>query len=255
MIGDNDNGNNGHKLKHFGAKSILPNMITVLALSVGATAIRFAMEGRWNAAVLAIVVAGVLDGMDGSVARLLKSTSRFGAELDSLSDVISFGVAPGVLLYMWSLNGIKGLGWVIALAFTICCALRLARFNSNLDVDDEPRKKAGFLTGLPSPVAAGLALLPIMATIEFGEGFYSRPDFVGVYSAAICFGMISKFPTYAFRTVIIRKEYLVYTLLMFGLFAASITTYGWQMLILAGFFYILSIPVSVYRFHILTKKS
>jgi len=250
-----ENGQNNQKLKHFGAKNILPNMITVLALSAGATAIRFAIEGRWNAAVIAIVIAGVLDGMDGSVARLLKSTSKFGAELDSLSDVISFGVAPAVLLYMWSLSGIKGLGWVIALAITICCALRLARFNSNLDDDDEPRKKAGFLTGLPSPVAAGLALLPVMATLEYGQGFYSKPEFVGFYSALICFGMISKFSTYAFRTLIIKKEYLVPLLLVFGLFAASITTYGWTMLILVGFFYILSIPVSVYRFYILTKKA
>ena len=243
------------RLKHIGAKSILPNMITVLALSVGATAIRFAMEGRWNWAVLAIVIAGILDGMDGSVARLLKSTSRFGAELDSLSDVISFGVAPGVLLYMWSIHALGGLGWVIALAFIICCALRLARFNSNLDVDDGPRKTTGFLTGLPSPVAAGLALLPMMATTEYGQGFYTNPEFVGFYSAVICLGMVSKFPTYAFRTLIIRKDYLVYTLLLFGLFAAAVTVYGWQMLILAGLFYILSIPVSVYRFHVLSKKA
>ncbi|MCH7630870.1 MAG: phosphatidylcholine/phosphatidylserine synthase [Proteobacteria bacterium] len=247
--------NRDRKLKHFGAKSILPNMITILALSVGATAIRFAMEERWDAAVLAIVIAGVLDGMDGSVARLLKSTSRFGAELDSLSDVVAFGVAPGVLLYMWSIQALGGLGWVIALAFTICCALRLARYNSNLDVDDEPRKKAGFLTGLPAPVAAGLALLPVMAASEYGQGFYTNPEFVGLYSAAICFGMISKFPTYAFRTLMIRKEYLVYTLLLFGLFAASVTAYGWQMLIIAGLFYILSVPVSVYRFYALSKKA
>ena len=254
MIKPNNNPGKGRRrLKHLGAKSILPNMITVLGLSAGATAIRFAMEGRWIAAVLAIIIAAILDGMDGSVARLLKSTSRFGAELDSLADVVSFGVAPGVLIYMWSIKGLGGLGWVIALAFTICCALRLARFNSNLDVDDEPRKKAGFLTGLPAPVAAGLALMPIMATAEYGEGFYSTPDFVGIYSAMICFGMVARFPTYAFRTLMIRRDLLVYTLLLFGLFAAAITTYGWQMLILVGFFYLLSIPVSVYRFHFLTK--
>lgn len=243
------------RLKHLSARAILPNMITVLALSAGATAIRFAIEGRWQAAMLAIVLAGILDGLDGSIARRLKSTSKFGAELDSLSDVISFGVAPALLLYMWGLKALGGLGWVIALAFTVCCALRLARYNSKLEDDEEPRRKAGFLTGLPAPVAAGLALLPVMAMTEFGPGFYTNPELLGLYAAVICLGMVSKIPTYAFRTLIIRHDYLVHALLVVVLFAAAVMAYDWRPLIAAGMFYIFSIPVSLYRFHILTKSA
>ncbi|MEE8258183.1 MAG: CDP-diacylglycerol--serine O-phosphatidyltransferase [Sphingomonadales bacterium] len=242
------------RLKHLSGRAIFPNMITILGLSAGATAIRFAMEGRWGLAVFAIVIAAVLDGLDGSVARLLKSTSKFGAELDSLSDMISFGVAPAVLLYSWNLKTLGGFGWIIALAITVCCALRLARFNSKLDDDDEPRRKAGFLTGLPAPVAAGLGIMPVMVMMEYGNGFFTSPEFVGVYTALLCFGMVSKIPTYAFRGLIIRRDYLVHTLLFVALFAAAVTAYAWQPFIFAGLFYLLTIPVSVYRFHILQKS-
>ncbi|HXV73311.1 MAG TPA: phosphatidylcholine/phosphatidylserine synthase, partial [Sphingomonadales bacterium] len=159
----------GRRLRVLGFRFILPSSVTVLALAAGATAIRFALDGRFEAAMAAIVVAGVLDGIDGSIARFLKTPTKFGAELDSLSDVVSFGVAPAVLLYLWALKDLKGGGWILALAFIVCCALRLARFNSRLEDDDEPRRKAGFLTGIPSPVAAGLAILPVMAAAEFGR--------------------------------------------------------------------------------------
>ncbi len=234
---------------------MIPNILTLLALAAGLTAIRFGLEGRWEHAVLAIFVAAVLDALDGRIARLLKGASKFGAELDSLSDMISFGVAPAVLLYSWNLKTLGGFGWIIALAFTVCCALRLARFNSKLDDDDEPRRKAGFLTGLPAPVAAGLGLMPVMVMLEYGNGFFTSPEFVGVYTALLCFGMVSKIPTYAFRGLIIRREYLVHTLLLVSLFAAAVTAYAWQPFIFAGLFYLLTIPVSVYRFHVLNKSS
>jgi len=243
------------RLQHLNAKAILPNIITVLALSAGATGIRFALDGRWEVAVLAIVIAGVLDGTDGSIARLLKSTTKFGAELDSLSDMVSFGVAPAALAYIWVLNDLGGVGWIIALAFIVCCALRLARYNSRLDDDSEPLHKAGFLTGLPAPVAAGLSMLPLMAYMEFGAGFYSNPKVVGFYAALICLGMVAKFPTYAFRTLIIRKEHLVPSLLLASLFAAAVTTYGWLVLIFAGLVYALSVPVSLYRYQQIKKTA
>ncbi len=241
------------RLKHLSFRAMVPNMITVLALSAGATAVRFALDGRFQAAMLAIVIAGILDGLDGSIARLLKTPSRFGAELDSLSDVVSFGVAPGVVLYLWTLEGLKGLGWVLALAFIICCALRLARFNSKLEDDEEPRRKAGFLTGIPAPVGAGLALVPIMLASETGSEFFMNPEAVGIYTALICFGMISKLPTYSFRTIIIHRDYMVPLLFLVGLIAALVTTYGWWTLIVFAIFYILTIPVSVYRFYKISK--
>lgn len=256
---DESNGFNvpvtGRRLRHLGFRYILPSTVTVLALAAGATAIRFALDGRFEAAMMAIVVAGVLDGIDGSIARLLKTPTKFGAELDSLSDVVSFGVAPAVLIYLWALKDLKGGGWIVALAFIVCCALRLARFTSRLDDDDEPRRKAGFLTGIPSPVAAGLAILPVMLVAEYGPGFYARPELVAVYAAALCLGMVSKVPTYSFRTLLIRREYLVHLLLVVGLFAAAITAYGWMPLIAAGAFYWLSVPLSWYRFSRLTAPS
>lgn len=242
------------RLKHLSIRAIAPNMITVLALSAGATAIRFALEGRFEEAMLAVLVAAILDGLDGGIARLLKTTSKFGAELDSLSDVISFGVAPAIILYNWNLKSLGGLGWILALAFIVSCALRLARFNSKLEDDEEPRRKAGFLTGIPAPVGAMLGLMPIMLAIEFSAEL-DRPELMGFTTALVCFGMVSKMPTYSFRSIIIRKDLMVPMLFLVGLMAAVATTYGWWTLIAPSVFYILSIPVGVYRFSKLTKTS
>ena len=139
---------------------LLPNMITLLALCSGVTAIRFAFEGRYELAVGSVMLAVILDAVDGRLARLLKGTSRFGAELDSLADFVNFGVAPAILLYVWSLNSLHTLGWVIALVLAICCALRLARFNVALDDPNKPAWASRFFTGAPAPAGAGLALLP-----------------------------------------------------------------------------------------------
>jgi len=141
-------------------RAMLPNAITAAALCAGLTGVRFAIEGQWAFAILAVALAGVLDGIDGRIARLLKAQSRFGAELDSLADCLSFGMAPALILYMWSLKDLERFGWFAALAFAICCALRLARFNAQIDVEDQPHKSAGFLTGVPAPVGAGLAFTP-----------------------------------------------------------------------------------------------
>ena len=130
-------------------RAMLPNVITAAALCSGLTGIRFAIDGDWTYAILAVVLAGVLDGIDGRIARLLNAQSRFGAELDSLADSLSFGMAPAIILFLWSLRELDRFGWFAALAFAICCALRLARFNAQIDVEDQPHKSAGFLTGVP----------------------------------------------------------------------------------------------------------
>ena len=160
---------------HIPVRSLAPNAITVLALCAGMFGVRFAYLEQWESAVTAILIAGVFDGLDGSVARLLKGTTKFGAELDSLSDVISFGVAPALIMYMWVLSDVKGLGWLMSLMFAICMALRLARFNTVMK-DDElgAEVKAGYFTGIPAPASAALALWPMILSFEFGFKFLSE---------------------------------------------------------------------------------
>src|ERR1700733_14675611 len=162
------------RIQELPVNRIVPNVLTLLALCAGMTAIRFALNGNFPAAVYAIIVAGVLDGLDGRVARLLKVTSRFGAELDSLSDFISFGVAPAVVMYLWTMSALHSVGWAIVLFYAVCCALRLARFNTQLTVEPAPHT-AGFFTGVPAPAGAGLVLMPMFVSFEWGEWIVRSP--------------------------------------------------------------------------------
>jgi len=158
------------KLRHFTVRTLAANVVTTLALSAGMTAVRFALEQRFELAVVFVIAASVLDALDGAVARLLKSTSRFGAELDSLSDVIAFGVAPAFLIYSWGLVEMERAGWIVSLAFGVACALRLARYNARLEVeDDDPSRSLGFFTGVPAPAGAGLVLLPMLLLMGTGS--------------------------------------------------------------------------------------
>lgn len=235
-------------------RGMVPNMVTMLALAAGVTSLKFALQGQWSLAVFAVVLAGVFDGIDGSIARLLRSASRFGAELDSLSDVISFGLAPAVILYLWALQGLGGLGWVVALFFVICCALRLARFNSKLDDEDEPRKAAGFLTGIPAPVGAGLALLPMMLSFEIESDFFRTPGLVGIIAALVATGMVSRMATFSFKQIVIQREQIIPMLLGVGLLAAAITVYHWVMVIAIAVGYAATLPFSVWKFHRISRQ-
>ena len=151
----------GRRIGGISLRAFAPNAITALALCFGLTGVRFAIGEEWDKALAAIIFAGVLDGMDGRIARLLRAQSKFGAELDSLSDVIAFGVAPAMILFLWSLQYAPKFGWTAALAIAVCCALRLARFNSRMDAEIQPHKSAGFLTGIPAPAGAGLAFVHV----------------------------------------------------------------------------------------------
>jgi CDP-diacylglycerol--serine O-phosphatidyltransferase len=142
-------------------RAMIPNAITALALCFGPTGVSLAIGGEWQKALAAIVLAGVLDGVDGRIARLLRAQSKFGAELDSLSDNIAFGTAPALILFLWSLQTAPRFGWIAALALAVCCALRLARFNARIDAAEQPHKSAGFNTGVPAPAGAGLAFVPV----------------------------------------------------------------------------------------------
>src|SRR3990172_6287574 len=180
---------------------VLPNLITLLALCAGLTSIRMAAEQRFGLAIAFIAIAAALDGIDGRMARFLKSTSRFGAELDSITDFLNFGVAPAVLLYVWALDDLRSLGWIAALIFAICAALRLARFNAALDATDKPEWKANFFVGVPAPAGAMIVMLPLyVELVAVPHGFLTAPV-VLVYTIAIGLLMVSKVPTWSGKLI------------------------------------------------------
>jgi len=216
-------------------RALVPNAITVAALCSGLTGIRFAIVGNWEKAILMVILAGLLDGIDGRIARLLKAQSRFGAELDSLADSLSFGMAPALILFLWSLQDLPRFGWFAALALAICCALRLARFNAQIDTDDQPHKSAGFLTGVPAPVGAGLAFLPLYLWLASGWTIFREPVFVSAWVALIAFLMISNLATLSWTSLRPRRNIRLEMLALAGLvFAALLTEPWWTLVALCG---------------------
>lgn len=237
-------------------RAMLPNAVTAAAMCAGLTGVRFAATAatredavlaaqEWKYAVASIVVAGVLDGIDGRVARALKAQSRFGAELDSLADNVSFGVAPALVLFMWSLQDAARLGWFAALAFAVCMALRLARFNARIDLADEPRKQAGFLTGVPAPVGAGLAFLPMYLWFETGLPELRDPWLVGPWLGAIAFLLISALPTLSWSKLRPRKNVRLELIALVGLFGAALITEPWFTLVAICVIYLLTVPLGM----------
>lgn len=220
---------------------LIPNAITLMALCSGVTGIRFALEGRWQLAVGAIILAAVLDGLDGRIARLVGSTTKLGAELDSLSDVVSFGVAPAVMMYLWTLHDLRGLGWAIALVFAICCALRLARFNAGLDEEDPPPWAHQYFTGVPAPAGGLLLLLPLVMSFEFGPGFVSSAWFSAIMAMLVGGLMVSRLPTFSLKGMKVPMRHAWLTLLGFGAFAAFLLSNLWLTLICTGVLYLGSI--------------
>ncbi|MGC2200509.1 MAG: CDP-diacylglycerol--serine O-phosphatidyltransferase [Stellaceae bacterium] len=223
---------------------MVPNVLTLLALCAGMTAIRFAMGGNYPAAVFSIIAAGVFDGLDGRMARLLRVTSSFGAELDSLSDFVSFGVAPAAVLYLWTLSDLHGLGWAIALLFAVCCALRLARFNTET-TSERPSYAAPFFTGAPAPAGAGLVMVPMFLSFEWGDWLFRSPYLSAVTVTGIALLMISKVPTVSLKRIRIPHHMVIPTLLAFGVATAFLTTEPWLTLTAVGIVYVSSIPFTV----------
>lgn len=227
---------------------LLPNLITLLALCSGITAIRLGIEGRFELAIACIMVAVVLDALDGRLARFLKGTSRFGAELDSLTDFVNFGVAPALLLYIWSLNSLRTAGWVIALIYAICCALRLARFNVALDEPDKPQWSNLFFTGAPAPAGAGLVLLPFylsfLGFVDDGHGFALL---IGPYVVLVALLMVSRIPTFSGKNTGSRiPRELVLPVLGLGSFSAiMLIAFPWEFLTVVAIIYLVLIPVSI----------
>jgi CDP-diacylglycerol--serine O-phosphatidyltransferase len=232
-------------------RGLIPNAITALALCFGLTAVRFAVSASqgnvedWQLALACTVIAGVLDGMDGRIARLLRAQSKFGAELDSLSDNVAFGTAPALILFLWSLQHAPKFGWAAALALAVCCALRLARFNARLDAAEQPHKSAGFNTGVPAPAGAGLAFLPIFLWLVSGQNpiFQSWPV-VMVWTLLVAVLMISSLPTYSWSSIRIRREWRLFTLAGIAVLGAALLTATWYTLLVLGILYLAMIPVA-----------
>ena len=235
-------------------RAMAPNAITAAALCVGLTGIRFAIGGEFDKAVMAIIFAGLLDGIDGRIARLLNAQSRFGAELDSLADSISFGVAPALILYLWALQPLQTLGWLAALAFAICCVLRLARFNARIDMADEPRKAAGFLTGVPAPVGAGLAFLPLYLWIASGKSErFADPVLVAGWLVVIAFLLISNMPTLSWGKLRPRRSIRLEVLALVGLTVAALLNEPWLTLVGICLIYLATLPFGVWS-HLKVKR-
>jgi CDP-diacylglycerol--serine O-phosphatidyltransferase len=226
---------------------LLPNALTTLALAAGMNGIRFAVQERWEASVIAIVIAAVLDVLDGRAARLLNAQSRFGAELDSLSDVVCFGVAPAILLYLWSLHGAGNFGWLATLAFGICAALRLARFNAALSATSLRQAKAPFFVGVPTPAGAGLAILPVIVDFETGPLLADYPFLVAIWTVVVALLMVSRIPTPSLAAIHIRPRMRLPLLALIGIAAGASVDVPWAALLCAGLIYICCVPVLVLR--------
>jgi CDP-diacylglycerol--serine O-phosphatidyltransferase len=233
---------------------MIPNILTLLALCAGMTAVRFAMNGNFQAAVLAIIVAGIFDGLDGRIARLLKSTSSFGAELDSLADFVSFGVAPAAVLYLWTMSALSSLGWAIVLFFAVCCALRLARFNTQAAAE-LPSYAAPFFTGAPAPAGAGLVMVPMFLSFEWGDWLFRSPYLNAVTVTGVALLMISKVPTVSLKRIRIPHNLVIPTLLGVGVLTAFFTTAPWPTLTLIGVVYVGSVPFTVRAYYRLRRAA
>ena len=229
-------------------RAMLPNAITAAALCSGLTGIRFAIDGNWSLSIFAVVLAGLLDGIDGRIARLLKAQSRFGAEMDSLADSLSFGMAPALILFLWSLQDLPRIGWFASLAFAICCALRLARFNAQIDEDEQPHKSAGFLTGVPAPVGAGLAFLPFFLWMATGEAFFREPWLVGPWVLFMALLMISSIATFSWTSIRPQRSVRLELLALFGIVFAALLLEPWWTLALISVVYLALMPYAMIKY-------
>ena len=229
-------------------RAVVPNAITAAAMCSGLTGIRFAIEGDWEKSLFAVVLAGVLDGIDGRIARMLKGQSRFGAELDSLADSLSFGMAPALILYLWSLQDLPRFGWFACLAFALAATLRLARFNAQIDEDEQPHKSAGFLTGVPAPVGAGLAFLPFYLWIATGDALFRDPWVNMIWIALMAFLMISNIATLSWSAIKPQRSIRLELIFVVGLLFAALLTEPWWTLVAICVVYLALMPMGIYRY-------
>ena len=236
------------------ARVILPNMLTLIGVCIGLTSIRFALDGRFEFAVVAIILAAVIDGLDGRIARLIKGTSKVGKELDSLTDMISFGVAPAFIMYFWKLNTLGRFGWLVCLIYVICVALRLARFNVNSD--QEPSWRDNFFEGVPSPAGGILVLTPLifsMTNFEFIQINYEIV--VPIFFILTSLLLISKFPSYSLKKIVIQRKTTIFLLFGIVLFFGLLLIYPFNVIALSAIIYLTMLPISFLHYQKLKKQN
>ena len=234
-------------------KSLLPNALTILGVCLGLSSIKFALDQNYAMAIIAIGFAAILDTLDGRVARLVKGTSKVGKELDSLTDVISFGVAPGFIMYFWVLNEIGKLGWMFVLIYTVCCALRLARFNLTV-IEEAESWKINFFQGIPSPAAAGLVLLPLILNLSGLIQFENKAIISSATILTTSFLMVSNIQTYSLKRILIPRRLGIFLLLGIGIYLSLVIFYTFVTLFFSGLIYVALIPISYFHYRDKNKK-
>ena len=235
------------------ARMILPNMLTLIGVCIGLSSIKFALDEKFKLSIIAIIFAALIDGLDGRIARLIKGTSKVGKELDSLTDVISFGVAPSFIMYFWSLNNLGKFGWLLCLIYVVCVALRLARFN--VSSNNEPSWKDNFFEGVPSPAGGILVLMPLIFSLSGFDFFIiSYNILVPVFFISVSFLLISKFPTYSLKKIIIPRSMTVFLLFGIVLFFGLLLIYPFKVIFLSGFIYLSLIPISFLHYRKINKQ-
>ncbi|HWA70309.1 MAG TPA: CDP-diacylglycerol--serine O-phosphatidyltransferase [Rhizomicrobium sp.] len=237
------------RLEDLSISKLVPSSITLLALASGVTAIRFAMHGEWTSAVAFIIASMILDMLDGRAARLLGADSRFGAQLDSLADLVSFGVAPAIILYMWSLQQIGDRGWIAALVFCAASAIRLARFNVESVRDEGATKSNPYFTGLPTPAAACMVLLPLLISFQWDDSVMIRPWVSVVFIAVTSLLMVSRLPTPSIKYMKLQRQHRVVAGIGFAAFGAALIAWPWATMTIGLLIYVASIPLAIYAHH------
>ena len=235
---------------------ILPNMLTLIGVCIGLTSIRFALDGKFEFAIIAILFAALIDGLDGRIARLIKGTSKVGKELDSLTDMISFGVAPAFIMYFWVMNNLGRLGWLLCLIYVVCVALRLARFNINSN--QEPSWKDNFFEGVPSPAGGILVMTPLIFSLSGLDQFYVFSLNYNILSVIFFITtsilLISKFPTYSFKKIVIRRRTTIFLLFGIILFFGLLLIYTFEIITISSIIYLMLLPISFFHFQKLKKQ-
>jgi len=235
------------------ARMILPNALTLIGVCIGLSSIKFALDSKFELSIIAIIVAAVFDGLDGRIARLIKGTSKVGKELDSLTDVISFGVAPAFVMYFWSLNNLGKFGWLLCLIYVVCVTLRLARFNISSNTESSWRDN--FFEGVPSPAGGILVLMPLIFSLSgFDFLIISYNILVPVFFISVSFLLISKFPTYSLKKIIIPRSMTVFLLFGIVLFFGLLLIYPFKVITVSGFIYLSLIPISILHYRKINKQ-
>ena len=238
--------------KKTNARVILPNMLTLIGVCIGLSSIRFALDGKFEFAIIAIMFAALIDGLDGRIARLIKGTSKVGKELDSLTDMISFGVAPAFIMYFWKLNTLGRFGWLLCLVYVVCVALRLARFNIN--TGQTPTWKDNFFEGVPSPAGGILVLMPLIISLSGFELININYNvIVPIFFIITSLLLISKFPTYSFKKIVIQRKTTIFLLFGIVLFFGLLLIYTFNVIAISGIIYLSLIPISFFHFQKLRK--